>query len=161
VIRKIVCHINLVHRIYTFISSIARFSLSFSLISQGWPWLLHMAHKVSVLTFVLAHKACTFALTLSMTSQDYLSPHLFRLGSQGLYVGLDSCHDSQDCLISKSPWLASGWSLKTSRWRMASDAATFNTKCQNVALGEWRLTFKVSFMWKLWIKYYYCAKGEK
>jgi hypothetical protein len=90
-----------------------------------------MAHKVFVLTFVLAHKGCTFALTLAMTSQDYLWHHLFHpdfcLGSQGLYVGLDSCHDSQDCLISKSPWLASGWSLKTSHWKMPSDAAIFNT----------------------------------
>src|SRR5882757_6436557 len=107
------------------------------------PWLLRNAHKASCLdfwrssqglfvrldfchdltrltdlTFGMAHKACSFALTFAMTSQDLQRHYHFRsdfcLGSQGLYVHLDFCHDSQNWLISKSPWLASGWSLMTS-----------------------------------------------
>ena len=107
------------------------------------PWLLRNAHKASCLdfwrssqglfvrldfcydltrltdlTFGMAHKACSFALTFAMTSQDLRRHYHFRsdfcLGSQGLYVHLDFCHDSQNWLISKSPWLASGWSLMTS-----------------------------------------------
>jgi hypothetical protein len=77
-----------------------------------------MLTRLPVLTFVMAHKACPFALSFSMTSQDLLRNYHFRSdfcpGSQGLYVHLDFCHDSQNCLISKSPWLASGWSLMTS-----------------------------------------------
>jgi hypothetical protein len=107
------------------------------------PWLLRNAHKtyrldfwygsqglfirldfchdltrLTDLTFGMAHKACSFALTFAMTSQDLRRHYHFRsdfcLGSQGLYVHLDFCHDSQNWLISKSPWLASGWSLMTS-----------------------------------------------
>src|SRR5712692_11454547 len=107
------------------------------------PWLLRNAHKASCLDFWrssqglfvrldfcydltrltdltvgMAHKACSFALTFAMTSQDLRRHYHFRsdfcLGSQGLYVHLDFCHDSQNWSISKSPWLASGWSLMTS-----------------------------------------------
>ena len=74
--------------------------------------------RLTDLTFGMAHKACPFALTFAMTLQDLLRHYHFCsdfcLGSQGLYLHLDFCHDSQNCLISKSPWLGSRWSLMTS-----------------------------------------------
>jgi len=97
----------LAHRNFTFNLTFAR-CLGFC----------EMLTRLPVLTFGVAHKACSFALTFAMTSQDLRRHYHFRsdfcLGSQGLYVHLDFCHDSQNWLISKSPWLASGWSLMTS-----------------------------------------------
>ena len=83
------------------------------------------------LTVGLTHKTCIRSSCLLLTSQSssvsipsfWLSSWLTRL----VYVRLVYCLGLTELVpFSKSPWLASGWLLKASHWRISLDAAIFN-----------------------------------
>ena len=85
------------------------------------------------LAFGLAHKTCICSSCLLLTSQSlsvsipsfWLSSWLTRL----VYVRLVYCLGlTKFVRFSKSPWLASGWLLKASHWRISLDAAIFNNQ---------------------------------